>query len=71
MNMESDLDRLSRRHATKRAICVITHGLAASLLSVFAVCMVLESTDAEELAHFIRRSFACDSKGGDEAVGLA
>ena len=23
------------------------------------------------LAHFIRRSFACDSKGGDEAVGLA
>ena len=23
------------------------------------------------LAHFIRRSFACDSKGGDEAVGFA
>ena len=23
------------------------------------------------LAHSIRRSFACDSKGGDEAVGLA
>jgi hypothetical protein len=22
------------------------------------------------LAHFIRCSFACDSKGGDEAVGL-
>ena len=26
---------------------------------------------SDELAHFIRRSFACDSKGGDEAVGLA
>ena len=25
----------------------------------------------EVLAHFIRRSFACDSKGGDEAVGFA
>lgn len=23
------------------------------------------------LAHFIRRNFACDSEGGDEAVGLA
>ena len=24
-----------------------------------------------KLAHFIRPSFACDSKGGDEAVGFA
>ena len=31
----------------------------------------LEMPDVLELAHFIRPSFACDSKGGDEAVGFA
>jgi hypothetical protein len=31
----------------------------------------LEGCVTQELAHFIRRRFACDSKGGDEAVGFA
>jgi hypothetical protein len=31
---------------------------------------VKESRQPNSLAHFIRRSFACDSKGGDEAVGF-
>jgi hypothetical protein len=35
-------------------------------LIVFAIVMVLIA-----LAHFIRRSLACGSKGGDEAVGWA
>jgi hypothetical protein len=63
--MERDLDLLSHRQAAGRAIHVIACGLAASLLSVFAVCMAPEPAEGEELAS--RRSAAVE-KGTQCAV---
>jgi uncharacterized caspase-like protein len=39
--------------------------------STTPTALVFQGHSDTVLTHFIRRSFACDSKGGDEAVGLA